>query len=100
MDHALLDRLIEVMDPAARPLGGTIQVEREETRWRFTPERPWKTGVHRLRVGTALEDVAGNKVDRAFDVDVFERVKKSIRKEIKTLPFTVKSATGPAPPSR
>ena len=100
MDHALLDRLIEVVDPAARPLGGTIQVEREETRWRFTPERPWKAGVHRLRVGTALEDVAGNKVDRAFDVDVFDRVEKGIRKETKTLPFTVKSATGPASPSR
>lgn len=90
MDRALLDRLIEVLEAAGLPLEGSIQVDLEETRWKFTPRRPWHAGGYRLRVDTALEDIAGNKVDRPFDVDVFERVADKIRSMTKTLPFTVK----------
>ncbi len=90
MDRALLDRLIDVRDPAGRSVPGSIHVDREETRWRFTPQQPWRAGAYRLRVNTALEDISGNKVDRPFDVDVFERVEKQIRTETKDLPFSVK----------
>ena len=90
MDRALLDRLIAVLDATGHALPGLVHVDREETRWRFTPRRPWTAGVYRLRVETALEDVAGNKVDLPFDVDKFERVESKIRSKTKTLPFTVK----------
>jgi len=89
MDRALLDRLIEV-EAGGRSLPGDIQVDRRETHWRFTPQQPWRAGAYRLRVNTALEDISGNKVDRPFDVDVFERVEKQIRAETKTRPFIVK----------
>ncbi len=85
MDRALALRLISVAD-----VPGTAEVDSEETRWRFTPERPWKAGAYQLRVGTALEDISGNKVDRPFDVDVFDHVEKTISTTTKTLRFTVK----------
>lgn len=85
MDRALALRLISVVD-----VSGANELDQEETRWRFTPERPWKAGAYQLRVGTALEDISGNKVDRPFDVDVFERVEKTIPAAAKTLRFTVK----------
>jgi hypothetical protein len=90
MDRALLDRMIEVLDGSGQRMAGEVTVDRHEQRWQFTPVNPWTAGVDQLRVDTALEDLAGNKVDRPFDVDVFERVEKSVRTETKTLPFTVK----------
>jgi hypothetical protein len=90
MDRALLDRMIEVIDGRGARVEGAIAVDRQERRWQFTPASPWKRGVYQLRVDTALEDLAGNKVDQPFDVDVFEHVEKSVRTETKTLAFTVK----------
>jgi hypothetical protein len=90
MDRALLDHMIAVVDGHGQKMEGAIAVDRQEQRWQFTPANPWKPGVYQLRVDTALEDLAGNKVDRPFDVDVFERVEKSVRVETKTLPFTVR----------
>jgi len=37
--------------------------------WVFSPSTVWVAGSHTLRVESALEDVAGNNVDRLFDVD-------------------------------
>jgi hypothetical protein len=90
MDRALLDRMIQVFEPSGRKAEGAILVDRQEQRWQFTPANPWKAGVYQLRVDTALEDLAGNKVDQPFDVDVFERVEKTVRTETKTLAFTVR----------
>lgn len=90
MDRALLERMITVLDAAGHSVFGTINVDREETRWQFTPMRSWKAGAYRVRVDTALEDIAGNKVDLPFDVDKVERVESKIRAKSKTIPFSVK----------
>lgn len=91
LDRALLDRLLSVPGVA-----GSIRVDREETRWQFTPRDSWKPGRYELRIGTALEDLAGNKVGRPFDIDVFERVKRRITSDSVSLPFRV----APASPRR
>ena len=73
MDYALLQHLLEVMGPR-EAIEGSIDVAREETEWRFTPRQAWKAGGYRVVVQTTLEDLAGNHIGRAFDVDTFERV--------------------------
>jgi len=78
MDYALLQHLLEVMGPREAiegSIAGSVAVEREETEWRFTPRQAWKAGGYRVVVQTTLEDLAGNHIGRAFDVDTFERVK-------------------------
>jgi len=90
LDRALLDRMIAVIDRSGKRVPGTITIDRNEQRWRFTPAAPWKAGGYRLRVDTALEDLAGNKVDRPFDVDVFEHIEKTPRTETKDLLFSVR----------
>jgi hypothetical protein len=40
-----------------------------DSAWTFTPKLPWLAGDYTLRVGGALEDLAGNNVVRVFDVD-------------------------------
>ncbi len=89
MDRALLLRLLDVMDPAENFLDGSVQVDREETRWQFTPREPWSVGDFSLSVATTLEDLAGNKIGRLFEVDVFERVEERITTTTVSLPFKV-----------
>jgi len=84
MDWALSLRLLDIPGVA-----GTASVERNETQWRFTPDEPWKAGEYRLVVDTALEDLAGNRIGRAFDVDVFEKVSQKITAKTVTLPFRI-----------
>ena len=84
LDRALLDRMIRV-----RGTAGTITIEREETRWRFTPNGPWQPGDYEVEVDSILEDLAGNKLNRLFDVDVFDRVDKRVVPETLRLRFTL-----------
>jgi hypothetical protein len=82
LDYAMLQHAIEV-----RGVTGKVDVQRGETEWRFTPVQPWKAGSHAIVVPTNLEDLAGNKVGRAFDVDVFEKVTRTVERETVSLPF-------------
>ena len=69
LDYGLLQRALRVAAGDGRPLAGEIRVEREETRWLFTPHAPWRPGTHQLVAAATLEDVAGNRIGRAFEVD-------------------------------
>ena len=69
LDHAMLERVISV-EVDGHPVAGKIAIDSEETRWVFTPSRPWpsKIGTLQLRCDTTLEDNAGNSIGRAFEV--------------------------------
>ncbi len=70
LDRALMARWIRVIAPDGEPLTGRVEIDREETRWTFLPERPWSRGVHEVRVDLRLEDRSGNSVGRPFEVDL------------------------------
>ena len=55
----------------------------------FTPREPWRAGQHQLLALDILEDVAGNQIGRAFEVDNFETVDKSPDPKSIMVPFTV-----------
>ncbi len=93
MDHALLQRMIWVVDGAGGKLEGQVEVNNEETRWQFTPQRVWQAGNHHLILDAALEDLAGNSIGRPFEVDVFQPIQREVKKELIELPFQVMKAT-------
>ena len=72
LDKALIERLIP-----------------GETGCRFRPEHPWKPGNYTLRIGSALEDPAGNRIDRLFDTEGSARATTA---GLLTRPFTVDKA--------
>lgn len=72
MDHALSLRLITVAGVPGDPA-----LSDEGTRWSFTPDHPWPAGPHRLVIQPELEDLAGNSVDKPFEVDLAGTVKDS-----------------------
>ena len=69
LDHGLLSRLLEVrMDGDKAALSGEVEILDHETRWVFTPAKPWRAGFYRLLAGSELEDLAGNSFRSPFEV--------------------------------
>lgn len=81
LDAALAIRLITVSAPGQATLG---PAERE---WRYVPDAPWPAAGQQIEIDTALEDLAGNKVGRPFDVDTFERITVRSGRGVIRLPF-------------
>jgi len=69
LDHALATRMLAVLDPDGERVPGSVALAEGDSAWTFTPKHPWLAGDYSLRVGGALEDLAGNNVARVFDVD-------------------------------
>jgi len=69
LDHALATRMLAVLDPDGERVPGSVALAEGDNAWTFTPKLPWLAGDYSLRVGGALEDLAGNNVVRVFDVD-------------------------------
>jgi hypothetical protein len=67
LDYALLQRALGVLKGPVE-LPGEIAIEDGERKWTFTPRDPWTAGDYSLLALTLLEDPAGNRLGRAFEV--------------------------------
>jgi len=84
LDYALLQHVFQITG-----VSGSASITREETRWTFQPSQPWRAGRYDLVIDMALEDLAGNRIGRPFDVDLFDRVTERITTETTTLLFEI-----------
>jgi hypothetical protein len=90
LDRGLLDRALGVTTEAGRPVVGEVEVRQSETLWAFTPLEAWRPGAYQLVALSLLEDLAGNKIGKPFEVDLFEKVEESEERESHVLPFIVR----------
>jgi hypothetical protein len=88
LDHGLLMRALGVTRDG-QSIEGDILVDQQETRWTFTPRDAWRAGTYELLALDILEDLAGNQIGRAFEVDNFDTVDESPDPETVTISFTV-----------
>ena len=93
LDYGLLHRALHVADGGGRPLAGELRVEQGETRWTFTPRAPWRPGEYQLVAAATLEDVAGNRIGRPFEVDA-EEARGTERARGAVVPFRVGGPPG------
>jgi hypothetical protein len=91
MDHALAQRLIWVTGPDKQRVAGNVTLQNQEQRWSFVPEKAWSSGTYQLQALTTIEDLAGNNIGKAFEVDIFEGVEKRIKNEAVSIPFEIKA---------
>jgi len=89
LDRGLLMRALGVTRDG-KEVEGDIAINQLETGWTFTPKDPWRAGTYGLLALDILEDLAGNQIGRAFEVDNFESVDKSPNPQTLTIPFYVK----------
>lgn len=90
LDHGLLLRAIGVRRDG-QPVVGNVRVEAHETRWIMTPSDAWRPGRYELIALSILEDVAGNRIGRAFEVVTFDRVDRATEPAVTSMPFSLAS---------
>jgi hypothetical protein len=90
LDHALLEWTMDVQTASGETLPGEVAVTSQERQWEFQPEQAWTAGTYTVVIDTTLEDTAGNRIGRAFEVDVFDEVDKQAASEHVRLPFEIK----------
>jgi hypothetical protein len=85
LDYALLNDVFQVPG-----IDGVATIGAGETEWRFEPTQPWTPGEHRAVVDMALEDLAGNRIGRPFDVDTMTNPTERITKQSTSLTFRIR----------
>ena len=88
LDHGLLLRAIGVRRDG-RDVIGEVQVDAHETRWVMTPATPWTAGRYEVIALGILEDLAGNRIGRAFEVDDEHRPASEDDAKVTAVPFTL-----------
>lgn len=89
LDHGLLMRSLGIRRDG-EVVNGEAEVVAGETEWRFTPSEPWQPGTYQLLALDILEDLAGNQVGRAFEVDTFDRVDDDPNPQTIMRPFEIR----------
>ena len=90
LDHGLLSRALGVARAAGGVVTGSVRIDPGETRWNFTPDADWSAGAYELVVLGVLEDVAGNQIDKPFEVDMFKRIDTTSKPSERRLKFDVR----------
>lgn len=90
LDHAMLGRVVWVVDTAGKPVPGVLTVGGGERVLTFAPKARWAKGDYRLTGDSMLEDMCGNSVARPFEVDVFRPVTRAIESKTFERAFTVR----------
>ena len=67
LDFGLLQRSLSV-ERGASNIAGRGGVGPAEIWWQFVPDSEWQRGPYMLKVEPVLEDLAGNRIGRAFEV--------------------------------
>jgi hypothetical protein len=89
LDHALLLNAI-ALTRDGEPVTGQVSVEKGEREWLFTPSEAWRLGRYQVRALPFLEDVAGNRIGRAFEVREFSTASAAQSDSSSvSLPFTI-----------
>ena len=88
LDHGLLLRALTIARQGAA-LAGEVTIEKAETEWHFTPRAAWASGDYDLVALEFLEDVAGNRIGRPFEVDRFDRTDDTSEPARRTRSFRI-----------
>ena len=90
LDHGLLLRALGVVTPGGKPLEGQVVVGANELTWSFTPVEPWKPGAHNIVAFAMLEDLAGNRIGKAFEIDQFKRSDSATEPDKTMIPLVIR----------
>jgi hypothetical protein len=84
LDYALASDVFQIPG-----VSGVATVGPSETEWRFQPTQPWTSGQRQVVIDMALEDLAGNRIGRPFDVDTMTNPTERITKQSTALTFRI-----------
>ena len=88
VDHLSLAYRLRITDQTGDPVAGRIDLDDAETRWIFTPSVAWRSAPYNLNIDPRLEDLAGNRFDAVFDLDLGTDGQSMLASTSRTLSFT------------
>jgi hypothetical protein len=68
LDHAIALRAIGITSATGEEIDGDISLDVTDTRWQLAPREPWRAGGYSVVALETLEDPAGNRIGRPFEV--------------------------------
>jgi len=68
LDHGIASRALSIKMASGFPIAGIAGLRTADSTWTWTPSEPWIRGEYELVVQSILEDLAGNRVGRPFEV--------------------------------
>lgn len=89
LDHNLAATTLHIIDKNNTTVTGVWKTNEQASEVSFITEYRWTEGDYLLQIESRLEDLAGNNINRAFDVDVRYKAKPASAKEIVSIPFTI-----------
>lgn len=89
LDYSLLNNTLHIVDEKGKSVLGRWQIVNEEKEASFKPDEPWMNGSFQLQVESRLEDLAGNNLNRPFDMDVKANAKLLPERKVISIPFRV-----------
>jgi hypothetical protein len=89
MDLPVLMRNLTVVGSDGQAVVGAWQSTDQDRGWTFRPAAHWSPGNYSVRAEAVLEDVCGNRVGRAFEVDLLKPAPKPVKAQTLDLPFVV-----------
>ena len=95
LDRAMLEHALVLLDPGGAKVVGRASLSEDATRWRFAPETNWLAGSYQLEINADLEDLAGNSLSRAFEVDVNGPVRAKNEARRVHVPITISATHRP-----
>ena len=90
-DWALIHSQFRVMKEGASAFDCETIVAEGERAVRFVPREAWTPGRFELTVGAVLEDLAGNSLERPFEVDLTKPNKDQPSAEVRRIPFEIRN---------
>ena len=97
IDYGLLHAGLRVLSPSGSVVAGRWISGVEETSACFAPESNWAEGNYSLDVETRIEDLAGNNINRAFEVDASSPATTTDTRAVITITFAINLSPSEAP---
>jgi hypothetical protein len=91
LDHALLQRMIEVRTASGAAIEGEVTVSNQQRRWQMRTAHSWPNSKYEIVVDHALEDLVGNRIGRAFEVDQVGPITGQLQTDVVRLLFEITS---------
>jgi hypothetical protein len=79
LDYALLKHAIRIEDSKGGVVEGETIISANQEAFLFIPIKPWSAGSYKILIEGRLEDLAGNNLNRVFDLDL-----KMVSKPVKS----------------
>jgi hypothetical protein len=83
--------MLWIVDSRGGKVLGKVAIADAETSWSHSPDQPWMPGTYRLVADVDLEDWAGNRIGRPFEIDLFRRVEQRLVRKTVDVRFQVRA---------